>query len=160
MDGSQVFPAEKGIIDWLDIDEARAKTHGLVEDFVVDALQTDADPHTALALRVSPGVGKTRAALEVIARHGAGLLQKGHILFFVPTVDFADEAREDLKILAPDLPAMTFRGRLAANPADLAGGSMCSRPDRIKPLMGKVSSIGLAACVRTGKSGTEESAPC
>lgn len=160
MDGSTdfVFPTETS--DWLGIDEARAQARDHIMAFVARAAEPDSDPTSAMAMRVSPGVGKTRAALEAIAMHGDALLARGHVIFYMPTTNLADEARDILARLAPDLPAQTFRGRLAKNPTSSKNSHMCSMPDRIKPLIGKVRSIGLAACARVDANGKLDVASC
>lgn len=160
MDGSTDFSVSTETRDWLSINEARAQTRDHVMVFVARAAEPNSDPTSAMAMRVSPGVGKTRAALEAIAAHGNALLAKGHVFVYMPTTDLADEARDILAELAPDLPAQTFRGRLAKNPASSKNVQMCSMPERIKPLIGKVRSIGLAACARVDANGKQDVAPC
>lgn len=134
-------------IQWLDITEARRQTLVAVDNFARQAVEGgDTKVPPVLTLKISPGVGKTQAMLNVLAKRGADLLAEGNVLVFTPTLDLADQACRDLKELAPQLPADVYRGRLAARPGASAGESMCARPELIRLLQGRVPSITEAAC--------------
>jgi len=134
-------------IQWLDITEARRQTLLAVDNFARQAVEGgDTKGPPVLTLKISPGVGKTQAMLNVLAKRGADLLAEGNVLVFTPTLDLADQACRDLKALAPQLPADVYRGRLAARPGASAGETMCARPELIRLLQGRVPSITEAAC--------------
>jgi hypothetical protein len=81
-------------------------------------------PHRTL-LTGSQGTGKTRLALDAIARIEVPLT----VLFFVPTLKKAEEACRDYLKLATEtsLPAMVVRGLSAVDP-EREDKTMCQRP--------------------------------
>ncbi|MGB3795555.1 MAG: hypothetical protein WA957_04550 [Alteraurantiacibacter sp.] len=74
---------------WSAVTEARAKLEEIVRGFVEAAAAGAANDDDALALKVTAGLGKTATTLRAIARHGEALLARGHVLFYVPTLELA-----------------------------------------------------------------------
>ena len=117
--------------DWLDLETAREQLTEHISRFLTTSAPRNAgDAHNAppvLGLKVSAGLGKTRTALECIAKHGHEFLKRGHILFYVPKLDLAVEAERAFRELNSDLPSFVLRGRSAINPKTSA--PMCARSD-------------------------------
>ena len=73
------------------------------------ASETKEDP-PVLGLQVSAGLGKTLTALKCIAKQGAEILKGGHILFYVPTLNLAEEAHTEFQNLNSKLPSLGVGG--------------------------------------------------
>lgn len=130
---------------WLSPEEGRKQLHKKIDRFVRAAAKGKAKPDTALALKVTAGLGKTATTLRVIAHYGEALLAKGHVLFYVPTLDLAERACADFRLLAPELPSRVIRGRSANNPDD-PETKMCERYEIAAKIAGFVPSITEALC--------------
>ena len=122
--------------DWLDLQTAREQLMEHISRFLTTSSGQNAwDEHNAppvLGLKVSAGLGKTRTALECIAKHGHEFLKRGHILFYVPTLDLAVEAEKTFRELNSDHPSFVLRGRSALNPGTAT--AMCARSDVAKEI--------------------------
>ena len=125
-------------------------------DDALSHLDTPSGKAPALALRVSPGLGKTRAALRHIAQRGRHLLTHGHVVVVTPTLDLAEQAARDFGQLAPGLASTVVRGRDAS---DAEGRPMCVRAEVAKKISGIVPSVTQALC-RTKRDGKIVAAPC
>ena len=148
--------------NWRDPETARADLKVILREFLkkhVGAAPVEGEA-PALGLKVSAGLGKTRATLEAIAELGAGYLKSGHILFYVPTHALAEEAAEIFRNLpgGADLPSLVLRGRSAINPS--TGMPMCQRWELAEELSGKVDSITQMLCKTEQESGMITEAPC
>lgn len=75
------------------------------------------------AIRVSPGVGKTRTVVEIFAKFG------GPLVYVLPTHRLGDEVVEAFGSYG--LSARLFRGRLASDPMD-SGTKMCRDPGSVQ----------------------------
>ncbi len=147
---------------WLDLQTARERLTEHITQFLTtwadgNLLNEQNDP-PVLGLKVSAGLGKTRTALEGIARHGREFLKRGHILFYVPTLDLAVEAEQTFRELHSELPSLVLRGRSAINPS--TGTAMCARSDIAKEIARSVPSVTRALCREKSKAGTIVEAAC
>ena len=130
----------------LDAAAARAELDRQIREFIADAVRhmPGGDEHPALALRVSPGLGKTYTALRIIAERGCELLARGNILIYVPTLELAEEAHSAFLRVAPHLPSAVIRGRSAERPD--GSGPMCERHELASKLAGLVPFLSQALC--------------
>ena len=148
--------------DWLDLQTAREQLTEHISRFLTTcARRNTRDAHNAppvLGLKVSAGLGKTRTALGGIAKHGHEFLKRGHILFYVPTLDLAVEAERTFRELNSDLPSFVLRGRSAINPK--TSTAMCARSDVAKEIAENVSSVTRALCREESKAGKIVEAAC
>lgn len=148
--------------DWLDLQTAREQLMEHIARFLTTSSGQNAwDEHNAppvLGLKVSAGLGKTRTALECIAKQGHEFLKKGHILFYVPTLDLAVEAEKTFRELNSDHPSFLLRGRSAINPGTAA--AMCARSDVAKEIAKNVSSVTRALCREETRGGKIVEAAC
>jgi hypothetical protein len=146
---NQDFQSAEAVSNWLDVAPARSKLRTYIDAFLSAAVQFDPiheEDAPALALAVSAGLGKTQTTLRLLGEHGAALLEKGHILFYVPTLDLAEKADAEFRALGTGLPHMVLRGRSARDPS--SGGTMCQRAEFAKEIAPFVSSITDALCRR------------
>ncbi|MBW6419636.1 hypothetical protein [Celeribacter sp. PS-C1] len=149
-------------IAWLDPETARTELRSHIETFLheqslwVSTCEGETPP--TLGLKVPAGLGKTRTALQCLADHGERLLKRGHILFYVPTLDLAVEAEGKFRELQTDLPSMVLRGRDALNPE--TGRQMCQRSALAKAISGSVPSVTQSLCQRRTPDNEIEEAPC
>lgn len=148
--------------DWLDLQTARAKLREHISRFLTtNAGWQNGDentPHPVLGLKVSAGLGKTRTALECIAKHGRAFLERGHILFYVPTLDLAAEAENTFRKLNSGHPSFVLRGRNAINPETAT--PMCARSEIAKEIAKSVPSVTQAICREKRKTGGTIKAAC
>lgn len=130
----------------LDVVAAREALGRHLRDFISTAPlpRPEGERPPALALRVSPGLGKTQTALRVIAEHGPRLLARGNVLFHVPTLELAEEAQAEFAKIAPHLPSAVIRGRSAARPD--GEGPMCERHDLASRLAKLTPFVSRALC--------------
>ncbi|MFW2545468.1 hypothetical protein ACN2XU_22800 [Primorskyibacter sp. 2E107] len=156
MHHTPTLPAATTVPNWMDVDVARKHLAEKMDAFVLRALNGDATE--AAAFRVSPGVGKTSTALRAIADHAEALLERGHVLIYMPTLDLAAQAARDFRELAPHVPYRVIRGRAARNPETDA--PMCSALDLVQRLRGAVPSITRAVCRKGTLSGDLREAHC
>ena len=117
------------------------------------------EPAAALALRVTPGAGKTSATLRAIATHADQLLSRGHVLMYLPTLHLAERTANDFRAISPKVPSAVLRGREAARPG-APNETMCSRLNLVKKLSGLVPSITQAICRARNDEGEIVGAPC
>lgn len=141
---------------------ARAELLDEIQRFVTTACtggwaQDTAAP--ALALRVTPGLGKTSTALRVIAANATELLSRGHVLYYAPTLELAAQAAEDILAIDPNLPVSVVRGRAALRP-DESGRRMCERHELANAVAPFVHSVTEALCRRISEDGSFEEAAC
>lgn len=155
------FIPDPDIAAWRAPDDARQELYTRMDAFMRAAAGGDISfseqGSPALTFEVSAGVGKTRTALRLLAEHGRELLSRGHVLFYVPTLELAERAAADLQNLDGGLPIDVIRGRGATAP--LTGKPMCERSDLVARLAGLVPSITQALC-RVRKAGEIVEAPC
>jgi hypothetical protein len=127
--------------DFLSPDVARERIREAVRAFLVKAAQwheakaTEAQgmppadlaamPAPVLAIKASPGAGKSRIAREVLAEFGLEGFGGGDVLFTAPTLALAEEAAAHAKELQAGW--HVTRGRSAINPA--SGQPMCARSE-------------------------------
>lgn len=156
MHHTPTLPVATTVPNWMDVDVARKHLADTMNAFVLNALNGDASE--AAAFRVSPGVGKTSTALRAIADHAEALLDRGHVLIYMPTLDLAAQAARDFKELAPHVPSRVIRGRAATNPE--TGSPMCSALDLVQRIRGAVPSITRAVCRKRTLSGEIREAYC
>lgn len=142
---------------WKSPAEARTELAGLLDDFFQSAVHAPGSI-PPLALGVSPGLGKTRETLGHLARYGRKLLERGHILFFAPTLELADEAATELRQRAPDLPVTVLRGRDACDPS--SGRKMCARASLAGKIAGLVPSVTHALCYDEDDLGARRYSDC
>lgn len=151
---------------WQTLEEARRVAEDHIATHFRAALDAHLDaasgnagkPLPPLALRLSPGVGKSHIALEQLAQFGQAFLTHGHVIFYCPTLELAEEAAEKLRAMAPALPIAVLRGRGAINPA--TGQPMCRKHQLAREISGFVPSIRAALCHGKDASGREVAAPC
>lgn len=144
---------------WSPPAEARKQLEVVLDTFIDAAASGNAAPEAALALKVSAGLGKTSTALRVIARHGEALLNRGHVLVYVPTLELAERAHHDFTKIAPYLPSRVIRGRSAPRP-DHPGEPMCEKSELARKISGFVPSVTQALCRRTDPDGNFVQAGC
>lgn len=144
---------------WSTPAEARRQLELEIDRFIESVAEATAEPHAALALRVTAGLGKTATALRVIAMHGQSLLARGHVLIYVPTLELAERAHRDFRDLAPELPSRVIRGRDAPRP-DAPESKMCARASIAKAVAGFVPSVTRALCRTQNQEGNLVSSPC
>ncbi|MEP1832073.1 MAG: hypothetical protein ABJL57_00140 [Hyphomonas sp.] len=160
MDQTHHFSADHALPVWHEPEMARRELHELMEAFIRAAAEKNTavgEENSALTLKVSAGVGKTRTAMKLLAKHGRALLARGHVLVYVPTLDLAERAAAELQALDSALPIAVIRGRLAVNPA--SGKPMCERSDLVESVTNLVPSVTQALC-RLQKAGGIIEAPC
>jgi len=160
LDQSLFSPVEQNQSKWETPEVARRKLHVLMEAFIREAAEaniSDGENCAALTLKVSPGVGKTSTALKLLVEHGRALLNRGHVLVYMPTLDLAERAAADLQRLSSDLPISVVRGRLAANPE--FGEPMCKRSELVEAVANLVPSVTQALC-RVENAGETVVAAC
>jgi hypothetical protein len=149
-------------VRWLESEPARKELRKIVARFFEEhknwVKQDERDKPPALGLKASAGLGKTHAALECIKEYGSGFLDRGHILFYVPTLDLAVDAEAKFRKLEPKLPSMVLRGRGAINPK--TGIAMCARSDYAKAIASSVESVTEAICQKRMPWGEVRKAPC
>jgi hypothetical protein len=143
---------------WRDAGAGRAELARKIEAFVGNAARGSTDPD-ALAMRVTAGAGKTRSMLKAIARYADELLSRGNVLIYVPTLDLAERACQDFRILSPGTPCAVVRGREAPRP-DAPKRKMCERMDLVNEVAGLVPSITTALCRKITKNGVTIEAKC
>jgi len=102
-------------------DEARGMPPAEVVDWA-------ATPAPVLAIKASPGAGKSRIAREVLSEFGLEGFGGGDVLFTAPTLALAEEAAAHAKELQAGW--HVTRGRSAINPAN--GQPMCARSEMSK----------------------------
>lgn len=160
MDQSPFSPAEQNRSEWDTPEVARRKLHLRMETFIREAAEDNklgGEDCPALTLKVSAGVGKTSTALRLLAEHGRALLNRGHVLVYMPTLDLAERAAADLQRLSSDLPVSVVRGRLAFDPK--SGEPMCKHPELVEAVTNLVPSVTQAIC-RVEKAGRTIVASC
>ncbi|WP_274844569.1 hypothetical protein [Phaeobacter gallaeciensis] len=149
-------------VTWLDPADARAKLKDTLRRFLQENSDAPSvtDDIPVLGLKVSAGLGKTRAALEAVAELGADYLKIGHILFYVPTHALAEEAAQEFQCHSGGdvLPSLVLRGRNAINPE--TGTQMCQRWELADKLSGKVDSITKVICRTKTADGKINEAAC
>lgn len=168
MDQTHTFSLNPAVPVWHDPTVARKLIRTTLDDFADRALQSllGSAPPPALALAVSAGLGKTGTTLQVLADRGADLLEHGHVMFYVPTLKLAEEVAGDFGRLAPHLPHMVFRGRLAIDPVaprprgDEDPTRMCLRHDLVETISGVVGSVTESLCRARDPLGNFYQAPC
>lgn len=152
-------PAEP---DWLEPETARARLKEHLSEFLRLyggwTGEDTGDEPPALGLKVSAGLGKTRTALACIAELGRGILKNGHIFFYAPTLDLAEEAEKSFREMGSGLPSGVLRGRDAINPA--TDEPMCRRSQLAKSIAGHVPSVTRALCYTENPDGTRGDADC
>lgn len=131
--------------NWSPAGEARQRIEEEIDRFIGAAANGMAEFDAALALGITAGLGKTTTALRIIARYGKALLDRGHVLFYTPTLELAERACAELKALAPGLPARVVRGRGALR-LDGSGETMCQRAELARSIAGFVPSVTKALC--------------
>lgn len=135
-------------IKWLNADDARTQLNSHIQLFLRDVGQWHnagtKEPPLVKGMKVSAGLGKTGTTLKCLAEQGAEILKHGHIFFYVPTLDLAEQAAKDFEEFESGLPHMVLRGRSAIDPTD--GKPMCSRADLADAIVGSVSSVTQALC--------------
>ncbi|BBU56450.1 hypothetical protein KU6B_27150 [Mameliella alba] len=142
--------------------DARAKLSEIIGGFVkaaTSAPETSEEDCAVLALKVTAGLGKTATTLRAIARHGEALLARGHVLFYVPTLDLAERAHSEFLRLAPNIPSRVIRGREALRPFDRSK-QMCENADLAKRITGLVPSVTQALCRSTDADGNFVQSSC
>lgn len=105
-------PASK-VPHWLAPDDARKLLHSQIEEFVMNAACGAFDPDTdapALAMKVTAGLGKTAAALHVIAEHAEALLTRGHP---IGSACESSQANRPCDALKPSIDRLLTRNRAA-----------------------------------------------
>ena len=158
MDQSHNFIPHQLIPTWRDPTEARHELERIMERFIKAAAEErEKVQESALTVKVSAGVGKTSTALRLLERHGSALLERGHVFFYVPTLDLAERAAADLVALDPKLPVTVIRGRLAKDPE--TAKPMCARPELVEEVRHLVPSVTAALCRREDWGKVKE-APC
>lgn len=144
--------------DPLEAKDARLRLKAYFADFLDKSFEASLsgseEEQPTFGLKVPAGLGKTRTALECIAATGERFLKHGHILFYVPTLELAEDAHKDFEKLNSGLPSMVLRGRGATNPADQK--PMCERHRLADKLAGKVRSITKALCIQETSDGVSE----
>jgi hypothetical protein len=155
------FIPDPDIATWRAPDDARQELYTRMDAFIRAAAAGDGPSSEqgspALTFKVSAGVGKTSTALRLLVAHGRELLSRGHVLFYVPTLELAERAAADLQKLDGGLPVAVIRGRFATAPQ--TGKPMCERSDLVARIAGLVPSITQALC-RVRKAGEIVEAPC
>lgn len=150
---------------WLDLPTARRQLKDHILQFLTNNVgwkNLDDNEHPpVLGLKVSAGLGKTRTALDCIATHGHNYLKKGHILFYVPTLELAVEAEKTFRDLNSDHPSFVMRGRSAINPNDPnTNAPMCARSDLAKEVAKSAKSVTRAICREENANGEVVEAVC
>lgn len=154
-------PASK-VPHWLAPDDARKLLHSQIEEFVMNAACGAYDPDTdapALAMKVTAGLGKTATALHVIAEHAEALLTRGHVLFYVATLELAERACDDFRRIAPMVPSRVLRGRAALRPDD-SKMEMCEQAELAAKISGFVPSVTQALCRAEDPNGNFVQSKC
>ncbi|QFS84858.1 hypothetical protein FIU97_19390 (plasmid) [Roseivivax sp. THAF40] len=150
------------IPNWLEPKEARQRLYHEMSDFVA-AAQEESEPTRegapAIAFKVTAGLGKTSTALRVLAEQGSALLQRGHVMIYMPTLDLTERAGRDFEAMGTGLPTQVIRGRTAPRP-ETPNTSMCTRRDLVRQVQGLVPSITRSLCSARTKSGEFRRAPC
>lgn len=160
MKQSQDFTPEFAIPNWRMPTEARMEIRQTISEFLDEALISRSapdQPQPALALAVSPGLGKTTAALRLLSERGHELLNHGHVLFYAPTLDLAEQAAAEFASHGSGLPYRILRGRDAKDPA---GGTMCARSEFVKEISPLVHSVTGAVCKARKPDGEIAYAAC
>lgn len=144
---------------WRTLSAARSELGESLEAFCDAALAASGeDTPPALAVRVTAGVGKTRAMLEMLARRGGELLERGHVMVHLPTHELAEQALAEFQSMGTTLPAMVLRGRSAADPSN--GDPLCAKAE----LAERIGRLGLpvrdALCQTRNEIGRTVKAPC
>ncbi len=150
LDDKEAAPESGSAVDWLEPSAARYQLKNHISLF----LRThetwqgsyEGDPPPVLGLKVSAGHGKTHTSLGCIAEQGDTFLKRGHILFYVPTLELAVEAEKTFRAPNLDLPSAVLRGRSAPNPE--TGAPMCARSEIARALAGSVASVTQSICRR------------
>lgn len=122
-------PAQSSIRT-LSIDEARIKTTVAIDDAIRRMLASEGAP-SAIAIKVSTGVGKTEIALRaIIALLKAGVIKAA--AFAVPDNELSAEQIHRAEAIRDELGASfrigAWRGREAVNP-EVIKETMCRRPE-------------------------------
>ncbi|MGC0222228.1 hypothetical protein [Pseudooceanicola nitratireducens] len=155
------FTTPSEVSTWRSPSEARDQLNQVIEAFVGGAATGTSAPEAALALKVSAGLGKTSTTLRVIARHGKALLDRGHVLVYVPTLELAERAHHDFTKISPHLPSRVIRGRSASRPGpDHIGKPMCEKFELARKISGFVPSVTQALCRGTDPEGNFIQADC
>tara|TARA_R110002049_G_scaffold140930_5_gene302288 strand:+ start:7166 stop:9334 length:2169 start_codon:yes stop_codon:yes gene_type:complete len=144
---------------WSTPNKAREQLDREIDRFISAVVEATGESDAALAMRVTAGLGKTATALRVISRYGQGLLARGHVLIYVPTLDLAERAHADFCALAPGLPSRVIRGRDALRPDERAK-KMCDRADIARKISGFVPSVTQALCRGQDPNGAFIHSPC
>jgi len=144
---------------WSTPNNAREQLDREIDRFISAVVEATGESDAALAMRVTAGLGKTATALRVISRYGQGLLARGHVLIYVPTLDLAERAHADFCALAPGLPSRVIRGRDAFRPDERAK-KMCDRADIARKISGFVPSVTQALCRGQDPNGAFIHSPC
>ncbi|NVK58091.1 MAG: hypothetical protein HWE26_21045 [Alteromonadaceae bacterium] len=153
------FSLSSEVGTWCSPDKARDQLTQVIEAFVDGAATGTTAQDSALALKVSAGLGKTSTVLRVIARHGKALLERGHVLIHVPTLELAERAHHDVMKIASHLPSRVIRGRTALRP-DHPGKPMCEKSELARKISGFVPSVTQALCRGTDPDGNFVQADC
>ncbi|SFQ65331.1 hypothetical protein SAMN05421853_11645 [Roseivivax halotolerans] len=154
--------ASAPIPDWLEPKEARQRLYHEMSDFISSVAEEKDVPDEvapAIAFKVTAGLGKTSTALRILAEQGSRLLQRGHVMIYMPTLDLADRAARDFAALGTGLPIQVIRGRTAPR-SDDPDTPMCNRHDLVRQVQGLVPSITQSLCRARSKSGKIRHAPC
>lgn len=148
---------------FLEPEVARERLAQKISRFITSAASgaqgSDVEPAPALALRVTAGTGKTAATLRAVGDHAEELLERGHVLFYMPTLALAERAAKEFGAIAPGVPTAVIRGRSALRP-DEPTKTMCSRLELVERLGGLVPSITEAFCRARNEEGEIVEAPC
>jgi hypothetical protein len=130
-------------MSWMPLEEARGAVDKALHEFWLGLATGDGEP-TALALRVTVGVGKSMSLRSFLAGTALLILQRGHILVYVPTHALAEEAEAAFRSLETGIPSMVLRGRGAINP--VSGARMCVKPE-IADAVAKIAPRGVASAL-------------
>jgi len=121
------------------------------------AVATGSGPSVRLsAFKAPAGAGKSRIMCELLARHGADLLQRGHVVVHVPTLDLANQMAARFAEIGSGLPTLVLRGRSA----EVDGAPLCEHSTIAERLGGVAPSVSAALCEGRGCDGRPAVADC
>lgn len=137
--------------------DGSALATALRQDIEDTILAVIADPVPGLSVFKAPaGAGKSGMLCELLARHGAALLQRGHVVFHLPTNELAEQMAMRFAATGSALPVLALRGRGAF----VDGEPLCIRNTIAQRLGGVAPSVRAALCDGEGPDGTPAVAAC
>lgn len=151
-----IKPADAPARKFANGSDLSAALRGDIEAAMLAVLASSDPSPLKRAFKAPAGAGKSRIVCELLARHGAALLQRGHVVVHLPTLELADQMAARFSDIGSGLPVLVLRGRSAV----VEGEPLCTRSGIAQRLGGVAPSVRAALCEDEGPGGGDVVADC